>query len=134
MLRQEILEGYQCRGSIVNVSSLCAHSAIPCLTAYSASKAAIMGISKTDALDYGPEGIRVNCVAPGNTETPMVYNAMGKEHMEANARVNPLRRNAQPEDIANAIVWLSSPRAGYVNGISLPVDGGQNLFTGHGHG
>lgn len=134
MLKQGTLDGYQCRGSIVNVTSLCAHSAIPFLTAYSATKAAILGISKTDALDYGPEGIRVNCVAPGNTETPMVYNAMGKEHMEANARLNPLRRNAQPEDIANAIVWLSSPRAGYVNGISLPVDGGQNLFTGHDHG
>jgi NAD(P)-dependent dehydrogenase (short-subunit alcohol dehydrogenase family) len=134
MLKQGTLDGYQCRGSIVNVTSLCAHSAIPFLTAYSATKAAILGISKTDALDYGPEGIRVNCVAPGNTETPMVYNAMGKEYMEANARLNPLRRNAQPEDIANAIVWLSSPRAGYFNGILLLVDGGQNLFTGHDHG
>jgi NAD(P)-dependent dehydrogenase (short-subunit alcohol dehydrogenase family) len=134
MLKQDILDGYQCRGSIVNVTSLAAKGVIPLLSIYSATKAAILAQSKTDALDYGPDLIRVNCVAPGNTETPMVTKAMGPEHLKANAAINPLRRNAQPEDIANAIVWLSSPYAGYVTGIQLPVDGGQNLFTGHPHG
>lgn len=130
MLKQEPLPGYDCRGSIVNVTSLCATSSIPGLTAYSASKGGLLGISKTDALDYGPEKIRVNCVAPGNTITPMVYRAMGEEHMKMYAASTPLRRNAEPEDIANAIVWLSSPYAAYVTGISLPVDGGLNLNTG----
>ncbi len=134
MLKQDILDGYQCRGSIVNITSIAAKSVIPFLSAYSASKSGLLALSKTDALDYGPEGIRVNCVAPGNTETPMLDKAMGKEHKEANARVNPLRRNAQPEDIANAVVWLSSPLAAYITGIHLPVDGGQSLFTGHPHG
>lgn len=134
MLKQDKLDGYQCRGSIVNVTSIASKAVIPLMSVYSASKSGLLAISRTDALDYGPEGIRVNCVAPGNTETPMLKQAMGQAHIDANARVVPLRRNGQPEDIANAIVWLSSPFAGWITGINLPVDGGQSLFTGHAHG
>jgi NAD(P)-dependent dehydrogenase (short-subunit alcohol dehydrogenase family) len=129
MLKQDMLAGYQCRGSIVNITSAAARSVSPKLSAYSASKAAILGMSKTDAFDYGPAGIRVNCVAPGLTVTPVVLDVQGQAGIDVNAAVNPLRRNAQPGDIANAVVWLSSPLASYVTGVHLPVDGGQNLAS-----
>ncbi len=87
-------------------------------------------MTKTDALDYGPQNIRVNDVAPGNTLTPMVVRAMPENHLDLFASMTPLRRNAVPVDIANAVVWLSSPRAAFITGISLAVDGGMNLQTG----
>lgn len=130
MLKQDPLPQFGYRGSIVNITSLCATIAIPGLAAYSATKGGIWGFTKTDALDYGPQGIRINAVAPGNTVTPMVVKAMPVDHLKTCAALTPLRRNAEPEDIANAIVWLSSPRAAFITGISLPVDGGWNLQTG----
>jgi NAD(P)-dependent dehydrogenase (short-subunit alcohol dehydrogenase family) len=130
MLKQEPLEGFESRGSIVNVTSLCATISIPGLSAYSATKAGALGLTKVDAFDFGPEKIRINSVGPGNTITPMVQNTMGDEHMKRYAASTPLRRLAQPVDIATAIVWLSSPRAQYITGITLPVDGGMGLRTG----
>lgn len=130
MLKQDIPEGFSCRGSIVNITSLCATCAIPNTTAYSSHKVGILTLSKTDAIDYGPEMIRVNCVAPGDTATPMLLGCWQAEHVKASIDRNPLRRIEQPEDIENAVVWLSSPMAGWITGISIPVDGGQSLFSG----
>ncbi|TVY24862.1 putative oxidoreductase [Lachnellula hyalina] len=130
MIRQKPLPGYECRASIVNITSLCATISIPGLTAYSASKGGVLGMSKTDALDYGPDKIRINCIAPGTIETPMSLNSLGADYLKANAKLTPLNRNGQPEDVANAVAWLSSPHAGFITGITLPVDGGLNLYTG----
>lgn len=130
MLTQDPLPGFEVRGSIVNVSSICSTIAMPGLMAYSGSKGGVLGLSKTDAIDYGPEKIRVNVVGPGNTITPMLRSAMGPDHMTHYAANTPLQRLGEPEDIANAIVWLSSPLAAYVQGVFLPVDGGLNLCTG----
>lgn len=130
MSKQEHLEGYQCRGSIVNVTSLCSTIAFPGLTAYSGTQGGILGLSKTDALDFGPHGIRVNCVAHGNIATSMLDSAMGEEDRQSYAAKTPLRRLGRAEDVANAVVWLSSPRAAYITGVSLPVDGGFALATG----
>jgi 3-oxoacyl-[acyl-carrier protein] reductase len=114
----------------VNVTSLCATISVPGLTAYSGSKGGILGLSKTDALDYGSDKIRINCIAPGTIETPMSLEAMGEDYIRRTARTTPLKRNGQPEDVANAVAWLSSPQAAFITGITLPVDGGLNLYTG----
>lgn len=130
MSKQEILEGYKDRGSIVNVTSLCSTIAMPGLTAFSGTQGGILGMTKTDALDYGPQRVRVNCVAPGNIATSMLDSAVGEGEEEGYASRTPLRCLGQSEDVANAAVWLSSPMAAYVTGISLPVDGGFSLRTG----
>lgn len=130
MLKQDPLPGFEQRGSIVNVGSLCSTIAIPGLSVYSGTKGAVLGFTKTDALDFGPHKIRINMVAPGNTITPMLMGAMGKKHIEHFSANTPLRRLGNPDDIANVIVFLSSPRAAYITGISIPVDGGMNLATG----
>jgi len=130
MLKQDILPGLQNRGSIVNITSLCQTVPMNNYTAYSASKGGVLGLTKCDAFDYGPDSIRVNCIAPGNTTTPMLIEAAGDEGLRYLASNTPLRRNATPEDIANAIVWLSSPRASFITGTTLTIDGGYNLRNG----
>lgn len=130
MLKQSPLPGYESCGSIVNVGSLCSTIAMPGLTAYSASKGGVLALSKCDALDYGPSKIRINCVGPGNVITPMLKSSMGEDHMTNMAAMTPLRRLGRPEDIGNAVVWLSSPMASYLTGVFLPVDGGLSLATG----
>lgn len=100
------------------------------LAAYSASKAGARGIARSDALDYGPEGIRVNTVGPGPTSTPLLLQAQEDKYIRLMEANTPLRRNARPEDIANAIVFLSSERAAFITGQSLIVDGGMGLKMG----
>ncbi|KAJ5633481.1 hypothetical protein N7490_009820 [Penicillium lividum] len=130
MLKQSPLQGFESRGSIVNVASLCATIAMPGLTGYSTTKGGILGLTRADALDYGAHHIRVNCVSPGNIITPMLSGVMGEEHMTNMAGITPLRRLGRPDDIANAVVWLSSPMACYLTGVNLPVDGGLALSNG----
>lgn len=130
MLKQDPLPGWEQRGSIVNVGSISSTIAMPGLSVYSGTKGGVLGLTKTDAFDYGGDKIRINMVGPGNTITPMLRSAMGKHHMEHYAANTPLKRLGDPSDIGNAIVWLSSPRAAYVTGIMLSVDGGLNLATG----
>jgi len=130
MLKQEPLPGYEQRGSIVNVGSILATVPMPGLSVYCGTKGGVFGLTKTDAMDYGAKKIRINMVGPGNVITPMLRSAMGEEHMEHFAAHTPLKRLGDPEDIGNAVVWLSSPRAAYITGITLSVDGGLNLATG----
>lgn len=130
MMKQDPLPGQEHRGSIVNVSSICSTTAIPGLMAYSGANGGILGIVKTDALDYGPHKIRVNCVGPGNIVSSMLPSAMSESHIKHYAKNTPLQRPGQPEDIGNAIAWLSSPLAAYITGILLPIDGGLQLKTG----
>lgn len=100
------------------------------MAAYSATKGGARGFSRSDALDYGPEGIRVNTVAPGPTTTHLLIATQSDQFISKMESVTPLQRNARPEDIANAIVWLSSERASFITGVSLVVDGGLGLESG----
>jgi NAD(P)-dependent dehydrogenase (short-subunit alcohol dehydrogenase family) len=100
-------------------------------TAYSASKAAVIGMSRVWASELATQGIRVNVVAPGPVETPMVKAAHTKANREALLAAVPMRRYAQPEEIASAIAFLLDEKAAsYVTGQVLAVDGGYMAGAG----
>ena len=105
------------KGVILSTSSMVSISGQPSGVAYPASKFAVNGLT-----ELGPKGIRVNAVAPGITETDMMK-AVPKEVIEPMIERIPLRRLGQPEDIANAFVFLASDEASYITGVILSVDG-----------
>ena len=109
-------------GVILNTSSMVSIYGQPGGIAYPASKFAVNGLTVSLARELGPKGIRVNAVAPGITETDMMK-AVPKEVIEPLIRQIPLRRLGQPEDIANAFVFLASDEASYITGVVLSVDG-----------
>lgn len=113
-------------GSIVSVSSIEGFRAIPNCVVYAACKAGLTGFTKSLALELGPVGIRVNLIAPETTETPQVPVSLmiAPEHREHVARWTPLGRFGTPEDMANGILFLASPLAGWITGTSLHIDGG----------
>lgn len=113
-------------GSIVNVASnIGAHLRIPGMAAYAASKAAVSVLSRAAALEYAADGIRVNAVSPGATDTTMTY-LPGETTAERDARLGPsipLGRVADPDEVAAAVLWLASGRSSFVLGHDLVVDG-----------
>ena len=109
-------------GVILSTSSMVSISGQPSGFAYPASKFAVNGLTVSLARELGPKGIRVNAVAPGITETDMMK-AVPKEVIEPMIARIPLRRLGQPEDIANAFVFLASEEASYITGVILSVDG-----------
>jgi NAD(P)-dependent dehydrogenase (short-subunit alcohol dehydrogenase family) len=111
------------RGTIINVTTMVAAFGMAGLSVYGASKAAVALLTKAWAAEYGPEGVRVNAVSPGPTVTPGT-DAMGDD-FSAIVSTIPLGRAGDPEEIAEAIVFLASDRASYMNGAVIPVDGGR---------
>lgn len=111
------------RGSIVNITTMAAFKGIPGASGYSASKAAVESLTRTWAAEFGSGGVRVNSVAPGPTRTAGVAAAWGDVNDEL-GRGLPLGRTAYPAEIAEAVLFLSSPRASYITGSTLHVDGG----------
>lgn len=110
------------KGVILSTSSMVSISGQPSGFAYPASKFAVNGLTVSLARELGPKGIRVNAVAPGITETDMMK-AVPKEVIDPMIKQIPLRRLGQPEDIANAFVFLASEEASYITGVVLSVDG-----------
>jgi NAD(P)-dependent dehydrogenase (short-subunit alcohol dehydrogenase family) len=110
------------KGAIVNVTTMAGERGIPGMAVYGASKAAFNLLTKSWAAEFGPHGVRVNAVSPGNTRTPAVE-FMGEQLDEMAAR-SPLGYVAQPEQIAAAIAYLASDDASYITGAVLNVDGG----------
>jgi len=117
------------RGNIVNIASGWGIAAGPRAAAYCASKAAVVLLTKAMAIDHGPQGVRVNCICPGDTDTPMLRaeaRQIGQPATEflAEAAHRPLRRIGRPEEIADAAVFLASDAAQFITGTALVVDGG----------
>ncbi len=116
-------------GSIVNTASGWALVGGKDAVSYCASKGAVVQLTKAMAVDHGPEGIRVNAVCPGDTDTPMLSNEaeqLGQTHEEilADSVDRPLRRVGRPEEIASAVLYLASDAASFITGTTLVVDGG----------
>ncbi|KAL2831025.1 short chain dehydrogenase/ reductase [Aspergillus pseudoustus] len=120
----------QQRGAIVNISSLFGVMSHPTVGAYSATKAGILGMTRTDALAYAADGVRVNSVLPGFVKTPMVEESIrrGANYEELIGSV-PVRRWGHPEEIAEAVVFLVGEKASLINGVSLVVDGGKQFVA-----
>ena len=116
----------QSSGAIVNCSSLGGLVGLPGRAAYHASKHGVIGLTRSAALDYAPRGIRINAVCPGTIETPMVTDMIAKGELSVPDAVanQPIGRLGRADEIAAAVLWLSSPGASLIVGVALPVDGG----------
>ena len=110
-------------GAIVNTASIAGLIGLPMSAHYVAAKHGVVGLTKTAALEYAQDGIRVNCVNPGYIETPMTKETMEERFDEIMAKV-PMRRLGIPEEIAEAVVWMCSEKASFMTGASHVVDGG----------
>ena len=116
-------------GCIINISSMAAQYGLPKVIAYSASKTAIDGLTRAMAVELGPQGIRVNAIAPGFIYSAMTAKALDSDP-ERKAKVfnrTPMGHMGQPEDIGAAALYLASDAAKYVTGVVLPIDGGNSI-------
>jgi NAD(P)-dependent dehydrogenase (short-subunit alcohol dehydrogenase family) len=118
------------RGAIVNLGSIYSVVAAPQRLTYCASKAAVAMLTKTLAIEWAAQGVRVNCVAPGYVNTPLLeaLDAEGRIDLKALERRTPQQRLGTPEDIAQAVVYLCEPRSAHITGQVLAVDGGWSAY------
>jgi glucose 1-dehydrogenase len=125
-LTQAALPHLRPDGAVVNISSIAGYAGFPQSAAYCATKGAVELMTRALATELGPQGVRVNCVAPGNIRTPMNVGqfAASPEYERSLEDKTPLGRIGETEDIAAAVVFLASPAAKFVNGASWLVDGG----------
>jgi 3-oxoacyl-[acyl-carrier protein] reductase len=116
------------RGCVVNIASLSADRAVAGIVPYGATKAALTQLSRGLAVELGPQGVRVNTVAPGYIETPMTSEVLNQPEFRSRALSRiPLQRFADGDDVADAVVFLCTPAARYITGVVLPVDGGYSI-------
>jgi NAD(P)-dependent dehydrogenase (short-subunit alcohol dehydrogenase family) len=113
-------------GNIVNCSSIAGIQGFAAMGAYVASKHGVVGLTRSAAMDYAAKNIRINAVCPGVIQTAMIDRFTGGDAKAAQdlAAGAPIRRLGRPEEIADAVLWLCNPRAGFVVGAEIVVDGG----------
>lgn len=126
MQEQLAIMSAQGRGSIVNMASVAGLIGFPGLPAYCASKGAVVQITKTAAVEYAEQGVRVNAVCPGAIKTDMIdrITQQDPETEKQFAALHPMNRMGTSEEVANAVVFLSLPDASFITGQTLAVDGG----------
>jgi len=110
-------------GVIVNTASMASVVAFPQLVAYSASKGAVVMMSKTAAVEYANQGIRINCFCPGSIQTGML-SGMPKAYVDAVIEANPVKRVGRPEEIADLALFLASDESSFITGTEIVIDGG----------
>jgi NAD(P)-dependent dehydrogenase (short-subunit alcohol dehydrogenase family) len=113
-------------GAIVNTASGAGLVGYPGQSPYVSSKHGVLGLTKSAALEYAPRGIRINAVCPGTIDTPMVAQMIANGELDMHEAIHnqPIGRLGTADEIAAAVLWLSSPAASFVIGVALPVDGG----------
>jgi NAD(P)-dependent dehydrogenase (short-subunit alcohol dehydrogenase family) len=121
-------------GSIINTSSLLGFTADPLIAAYTATKTGILGLTRAIAVGYAARGIRCNAVCPGDMDTPLTQTYFAKQPDPTAARkeleeASPIKRLANPREVAMAVIFLASDEASFVNGASFVVDGGLSVKT-----
>ena len=114
-------------GNIINIASVAGLRSAPMIAGYSATKHAVVGLTKSAAVEYARLGVRINAVCPSFIDTPMVQRTL--EQMDERSQksiigASPMKRLGRPEEIANAIVWLASEEASFMNGHCMTLDGG----------
>ncbi|KAK1573146.1 short-chain dehydrogenase [Colletotrichum navitas] len=116
------------RGAIVNIASQLGIVARPAAAPYCASKAAIINMTRSDAIDYSRDGIRVNCVCPGMIATPMTTASQELiQRLKPAIDIAPMRRMGKPEEVADAVLFLCSSQSSFIQGHALVVDGGYTI-------
>lgn len=121
-------------GSIVNTGSIVSLSGDPLLPAYATTKTGLLGLTRVVAVDYAPDGVRCNCICPGDMETPMIERTFAAAPDPAAARramedAYPVRRIAHPREVAAMVVFLASDESSFVTGATFVVDGGLTIKT-----
>ncbi|QJD78767.1 SDR family NAD(P)-dependent oxidoreductase [Spirosoma rhododendri] len=111
-------------GVIINMASILGQVGTAMSSAYVATKHAVVGLTKAAALEYAASGIRVNVVGPGYIETPLLTKSLDEAAMNALTSIHPIGRLGKSEEVAELVIWLSSPKASFVTGAYYPVDGG----------
>ncbi|KAL5343981.1 NAD(P)-binding protein [Aspergillus crustosus] len=125
MLQQPKLTGSYNAGSIINLASVLGQTGLSGTAAYAASKGAVIALTRTVAMDFAAAGVHCNAILPGFTRTPMISSMTGDSNIEkALSACHPLQRLGEPEEIADAAVFLASRYARGITGVNLPVDGG----------
>lgn len=123
-LRYQIPAMLEKGGSIVNIASILGSTGTKFSPAYVAAKHGVVGLTKAAALEYADKKIRINSVGPGYIKTPLVVNSLDADTLNSLVALHPVGRLGEPEEIAELILWLASPKSSFVTGAYYPADGG----------
>lgn len=112
------------KGSVINISSIGGLVGFPHDVTYSSAKAAVINLTRSEAVKVAEHGIRVNAIAPGYIHTPMMDSIPNQEDLAIAADLHPLKRFGEPEEIADVAIFLASDKSSFVTGVTIPADGG----------